>query len=165
MSDICSFARFSGQQQFIEMYGQCVIEACKSEDSHLILCDSDFAHWPLADQDVLNAMQEWAAVPSNQRVMDVVCLTYNVLAEKNDAWVRWRRQWEHRVRCWSVDVVLKDSIPSVFWSDHCVLVLSQPELFNGFISNDRQRIVRWRAQLDTFLRYAQPASPVTVLGL
>lgn len=165
MSNIPSFARFTNQQEFVEMYCLCMIEACESEANQLILCDTNFANWPLSNQEVLNAMQKWAAALSNLRIMDVLCLTYDILAKEHDAWVRWRRQWEHRVRCGSVDAVLEESIPSIFWSEHCVLVLNQPELFQGFVSNDRQRVVRWRAQLDTFLRNSQPAFPVTVLGL
>lgn len=160
-----SFIKFTGKSDFPRLLCESLIEACEQGANQLILCDSNFANWPLSDDVVIEALNVWANSHSNRRVMDFVASTYGDLVEQHDPWVLWRRRWSHRVRCWETNEEQMISAPCIFWSEYCVLVVNQLEKSDGFVSREKMRIAQVRSQLNEILRNADAAFPATTLGL
>ena len=154
---------FTARSDFLEAWHRALARVAERGCRELLLCDADYAHWPLGERATLEHLSAW--VMSHRRLV-VLAAQFDTLQRQHPRWVNWRRQWSHVVQCRQVDAADVAAIPSMVLAPGEVsLRLRDPVRFRGRLSFERADAVRDADDLDAFLQRSHEAFPVTNLGL
>ena len=129
----------------------------------VICIDKHFAHWPLDEPDVLQALSVWLRKPG--RRLGLLAQDYATAARSLPRFARWRRDYTHCIDAWQpVDEGLPPGLRGL-WADGLALQWQDlPALQLRSITNPVQ-LAQMRALSADFLQRCEPAWPVTTLGL
>lgn len=131
--------------------------------THLWLCDSDFAAWPLEQATVAEALSRW--VRSHHR-LTLLAADYGALAQRAPRWHAWRRQWSHVVRCLQVHEELAAHVPTLLFAPGVLaLRLFDRERCRGRVLRSPLELTQCGEALDALSQRADEGLPVTTLGL
>jgi len=155
--------RFEGRGAFQQAVRDALGEAARVGCRELILCDADYADWPLSDPTVIDALQAWAM---SHRRLTVLAAQYEPLARQHVRWVNWRRQWSHIVETRAVEHVPGVEIPSLLLAPG-LLAVRRLDLAShrGVVDRRPSDLTPVAEQLQELMDKAVPAFPVTTLGL
>lgn len=154
---------FTARGDFLDAWHRALARVVERGCRELLLCDADYAHWPLGERATLEQLSAW--VMSHRRLV-VIAAQFDTLQRQHPRWVNWRRQWSHVVQCRQVDEADVAAIPSmVLAPGEISLRLRDPVRFRGRLSFERADAVRDADDLDAFLQRSHEAFPVTSLGL
>ena len=92
---------------------QALATAAQEGWSRILLCDTDFADWPLGDREVVAALNAWSA---RGRSLHLLARDYSVLRQTHPRFVQWRITWSHLVEAQACASASADELPSVLWS-------------------------------------------------
>jgi len=138
-------------------------EVAQAGCRELWLCDEDFSDWPLNDDDVIDALTQWA-LP--HRKLTVLARHYDDVTRKHPRWVEWRRTWSHVVECRSNEEAESGSIPTLLVAQPLVCVrLVDRVHYRGSVSREAGDILRNRETIDAVLQRSVEAFPASILGL
>jgi hypothetical protein len=138
-------------------------ECARARTSELWLCDRDFAHWPLGQPAMVEALTRWIGA---KRQLTLVAADYTAFPARFPRWVAWRRQWAHAVRCLAAHEEVAAKLPTMLLAPGLIAVrLQDRERLRGRIYRDAQDIARCRDPLDALLQRTEESFPVTTLGL
>lgn len=129
----------------------------------LLLCDSDYADWPLGEPAVIESLQRWA-LPHRRLVL--LASEFDTLARRHPRWVAWRRGWSHIVDCRALPDISAEELPSVLLAPG-LLVLRRIDRIRHRAVLDRGQadLLREQERLHELQSRSVPAFPVTTLGL
>lgn len=128
------------------------------------LADSDFAHWPLGERAVVDALARWAQ-PAHRR-LHLFAANFDAIGRLHPRWVAWRRQWAHQVECRTDMALEPGQIPTVWIAPGLgSLRLWDTTRWLGRWSRNAADMAGDREVLDAVLQQSQPAFPATVTGL
>lgn len=154
---------FAARGDFLTAWHRALARVVERGCRDLLLCDADYAHWPLGERATLEQLSAW--VMSHRRLV-VVAAQFDTLQRQHPRWVTWRRQWSHVVQCRQVDEADVAAIPSMVLAPGEVsLRVRDMVRFRGRLSFERADAVRDADDLDAFLQRSHEAFPVTSLGL
>jgi len=128
----------------------------------LILCDADFADWPLGAQEVAQALHDWARAG---RRFTMLALDYRSVQRLHPRFVHWRQRWDHLIDCRLCRGNDALSFPSGVWSPHWVMQRIDVERDVVICDAGAERRVSLRQQLDEWRRDSVPGLAASVLGL
>lgn len=129
----------------------------------LVLCDPDFADWPLGEPAVLAALSAWA-LPHRRMVL--LARHFDHFDRAHPRWVAWRRQWGHVVECRAADEQDADGLPSVLVAPPLGALRRADALhWRGWCYSEPNDIRRCTEMVDAALQRGSPSFPVTQLGL
>ncbi len=155
--------RFAGPQAFAALIRQALGSAACQGWSQLILCDADFADWPLGERAVVGALQQWAR---KGRQCTLLALDYTDLERRQPRFVQWRRQFDHLLTCRRALTTEASSLPSALWTPDWVLQRHDPHSNQGWTGSEPQRRLALAQDLQEWLQHqSTPAFPASVLGL
>jgi hypothetical protein len=129
----------------------------------IVLCDPDFADWPLGERAVVDALARWAAP---RRRLQLLAGGYDQFACRHARWVEWRRAWSHLVECRVNEEIEAAQLPSLCLVPGIVAVrLLDPVHHRGYASGDASDVQACREAIDAVSQRSMPAFPSTTLGL
>ena len=154
--------RFDGPTEFAAVIRLAFAAAAAQGWREIIICDANFASWPLGERAVAQCLQEWS---KTGRTLTVLARDYNEVIRRHARFVSWRRTWSHIIECRSNTAVAEEDFPSAFWSPiWCCQKLDVPHS-RGVASPEAVRRVVIRERLNECLRRSSPAFAATTLGL
>jgi hypothetical protein len=154
--------RFSGRLEFQQLIRDALAQAAAQGWRELILCDPDFADWPLGERAVAESLGAWSA--AGRRCTLLAC-RYDELAIRHARFVSWRRSWSHIIDARACGGADRTDFPSAIWSPGWVLQRLDPERCNGYCGDEPERRLLLRETLQEWLRRSGPAFAATTLGL
>lgn len=153
---------FSGHQQFAQVLRVALQMAHEQNWSEIIVCDTDFATWPLAERAVSELLHQWSMTG---RRFTLLARDYRQIQSQQHRFVEWRRRWAHIVTAHACQQRTETDFPSVFWSPQWACQRVHQEYSKGYAGSEGWRLIALREQLDELLAKSTPAFPATVLGL
>ena len=154
--------RLSGRKVFIDLLRQAFAAAAQQGWTRIVLCDPDFADWPLGERDVAASLNAWA---SRGRTIHLIARDYAVLRQMHPRFVQWRTTWSHLVEAQACASASVDELPSVFWSPAWTLQRLDPVRCTLVASRSPERRVALQEQLQQWSLKGTPAFPASMLGL
>jgi hypothetical protein len=128
-----------------------------------LICDVDFAAWPLDDPAVLRRLASWLR-PAGRR-LTIVVRDVDATARLHPLFARWRRDWAHRIAVWQpVDGLLAPGLRLLLAGTAAAQWLEAPDWRLRLIT-DSVHLAALHEQCADFLQRCEPAWPVTTLGL
>lgn len=128
----------------------------------IVLCDADFADWPLGERSTIAALDAWAR---RGRTLQILARDYDTLRLRHPRFVQWRTLWSHLVEAHACPQVDEGELPSAFWTPTWTLQRLD-RVHGSFVAShapQRRAVLRERIQA-CWLRSA-PGLPATTLGL
>ena len=154
--------RFSGRTVFVGLLRQAFAAAAEEGWNRIVLCDPDFADWPLGEREVVASLNAWA---SRGRTIHLFARDYNVVRQMHPRFVLWRTTWSHLVEAQACASATADVLPSVFWSPAWTLQRLDPVRCTIVASRAPERRVALQEQLQQWSLKGTPAFPASTLGL
>lgn len=147
------------QQALREVFLALPASGCRE----LLLCDEDFAGWPLGEVAVVEALGQWI---NGRRKLVMVARHFDEVQRRHARWVSFRRLWAHSVDCRRAHDVDVAPLPCIVLAgDACVLRLADTVHHRGRLSVDASDIRPSREAFDAILQQSQPSFPATTLGI
>lgn len=154
--------RFTGPGEFSNLIRQALRAAAVEGWREIILCDRDFADWPLGEQAVVQALNGWS---KTGRKLILVARTYDAVPRRHARFVTWRQTWSHVVECRKTAATSADGMISALWSPGWVFERLDVQRSSGVAGFEVGRRTALRERLNEHLLNSSPAFPATVLGL
>lgn len=154
--------RFEGRAAFQQLVRDALATAAREGWRELVLCDADFADWPLGERAVAESLQAWSA---GGRQCTLLARRWDEVVRRHARFVSWRGKWAHIIdarACPSADPL---ELPSAIWSRGWVLQRVDLERCNGYTGAEPERRLLLREQLNEWLRKSSPSFPSNTLGL
>lgn len=152
-----------GRKEFEAAVRAAIAGAAVAGWRELILCDPDFARWPLGERAVIESLTQW--IGGNRR-LTLVALHFDEFARRHSRWVRWRNQWSHVVSCRAATEIAAADVPVLLLvPGELTLQIDDPLRFLGRVSPDPAVAALARERIDAILQRSIEALPVTTLGL
>lgn len=154
--------RFQGREAFAALVRTALAQAAAQGWRELLLCDADFADWPLGEAAVVESLHAWAR--QGQRMTLLAC-SYDEVLRRHPRFVRWRTTWEHKItaqRCARAD---PGDLPSVLSAPTWVLQRLDVARCAGLSGSEPERRVLLHEVVHEWMRRSTPGFPASVLGL
>lgn len=154
--------RFLGRSEFQQLVRDALACAAREGWREIILCDADFADWPLGERAVAQALQDWSA--SGRRCV-LLAKRYDEVVRRHARFVTWRKTWSHIIDARACGFADTLEFPSAIWSPGWVLQRLDLERCNGFCGAEPERRLALREMLNEWLARSAPSFPAVTLGL
>lgn len=154
--------RFLGRSEFQQLVRDASACAAREGWREIILCDADFADWPLGERAVAQALQDWSA--SGRRCV-LLAKRYDEVVRRHARFVTWRKTWSHIIDARACGFADTLEFPSAIWSPGWVLQRLDLERCNGFCGAEPERRLALREMLNEWLARSAPSFPAVTLGL
>lgn len=154
--------RLEGRGLFADLVRQAFAAAAQEGWPRMLLCDADFADWPLGEREVVESLHAWSA---RGRTMQLLARDFTPLRERHPRFVQWRVTWSHLVEAHACVHAPAADLPSVLWSPAWSLHRIDP-LHGTMVASRRadQRVALQEA-LQGWWQKGSPAFPASTLGL
>ena len=142
-----------------EVLGEAASQGCRE----LLICDADFADWPLGERAVIELLTQWAGA---KRRFTMLAQHYDAVVARHSRFVQWRRTWSHLIDCRSLEELDADDWPTVLLARDlaCVRLLNRVHL-RGVVSHDSADLLLAAESIDAVLQRSAEAFPATTLGI
>lgn len=138
-------------------------QAAHARCRELLLCDADYADWPLGERAVLESLSQWA---HSHRKLTLLAASFDEITRRHTRFLEWRRQWSHVVECRSLDESDAREAPRLLLAPGLLSVrIFDTKHWRGAVSLDPAQQIHCREQVDALLQRSCEALPVTTLGL
>ncbi|MES2887044.1 MAG: hypothetical protein V4739_03435 [Pseudomonadota bacterium] len=129
----------------------------------VFLSDLHFADWPLSEQEVVDALTQWA---QPYRSLTLLASHYDDMARHHARWVAWRQRWTHVVSCRAADSEQVGDVPTqlLIPGQQVIRLVDRPS-YRGSVSTAETDLVQAQEALDAVLQRSSDAFPATTLGL
>ena len=154
--------RLSGRQAFADLVRQALETAAREGWPRIVLCDADFADWPLGDRDVVASLNAWS---TRGRSLQLLAREYGVLRQLHPRFVQWRVTWSHLVEAQACPAATVEELPSLLWSPVWTLQRLDTVRCTMVASRSAERRVALQEQLQQWWLKGTPAFPASTLGL
>jgi hypothetical protein len=156
-------SRSDFQNAIREAFASLAESAC----NEVVICDTDFADWPLGEISVIDSLTQWVRP---HRKLTVYAQNFDDVLRRHSRWVTWRRQFAHAVECRVVEPLEQGRMPTLFtargaqFGGLTVRVFDATRL-RGTLSADARDGVLAREQIDAISQRSAEGFPATTLGL
>lgn len=154
--------RLEGHALFGDLVRQALATAAAEGWSRIVLCDVNFADWPLGERDVVASLHAWSA---RGRTLQLIARDFRDLRERHPRFVQWRVTWSHLVEAHACSSAADGDLPSALWSPGWTMERIDPSRGTLLASHDAARRVALREQLNQWWQKGAPAFPASTLGL
>lgn len=153
---------FSGRTEFQQLVRDALASAAREGWREIILCDPDFADWPLGERAVAEALQAWSATG---RRCTLLARRHDEVVRRHARFVNWRTTWSHIVEARACPAADPLDFPSAIWSPGWVLHRLDSERCVGIAGHEPERRVMLRETLQGWLEKSTSSFPASTLGL
>ena len=154
--------RFSGRTEFGDLIRRAFRAAANQGWREIIICDADFADWPLGERAVTSALGDWSRTG---RKLIMIARSYDAVTRRHPRFVTWRQTWSHIVECRGSASASSETLPSAMWTPDWVFERLDLERSGGYSGHEATRRVALRESLNERMLKSVPAFPATTLGL
>ncbi len=154
--------RLNGRSVFTQAVRDALRAAARESWNELILCDANYADWPLGERAVVESLQAWAR---GGRRLHMLAMDYAGVARQHARFVKWRQTWDHIIECRVCRSSDALAFPSALWTPAWVMQRIDPERDVLVCDSAASRRVELRQMLDEWRRDSTPGFPASVLGL
>jgi hypothetical protein len=154
--------RLQGRSVFQQAVRDALLIAARDGWNELILCDANYADWPLGERAVVESLQDWSR--SGRRFV-MLAMDYRGVPRLHPRFVKWRQTWDHIIECRVCRTSDALAFPSVFWSPAWVMQRIDSEHDVLLCDSEAARRVGLRQMLDECRRESSSGFPASVLGL
>ena len=154
--------RFECRVAFQQLVRDALACAAREGWREIIMCDANFADWPLGERAVAESLQAWS---KTGRQVTLLAKRYDEVVRRHARFVSWRGTWSHIIEaraCTGADPL---ELPSAIWSPGWVMHRLDPERCNGYSGAEPERRLALRESLNEWLGKSSPAFPASTLGL
>ena len=142
-----------------EAFAALSVSAC----SEVVICDTDFADWPLGEISVIDSLSNWAR-PS--RKLTVYAQNFDEVQRRHPRWVTWRRQFAHAVQCRVVEPLEQGHMPCLFTARGGLTIrMFDSVRFRGTLCASAADAVLAQEMIDAISQRSGEGFAVTTLGL
>lgn len=153
----------STRGEFHDALRQALAEAAQTGCREILLCDVDFADWPIGERAVIESLTKWAYA---HRRLTMIANHFDEVPRRHARFVEWRRTYAHVVDCRANDELEAGQMPTMLLAPGLVGVrLVDPVHYRGSVTHDTADLLPWREALDAVLQRSSAAFPATNLGL
>jgi hypothetical protein len=156
---------FTGRASFQAALRDWFAEAAAAGCRELVLCDPDFADWPLGESAVIDSLTAWAGP---QRRLTLLALNFDAVARRHPRFVAWRARWSHLVTCRALPELQADDVPVLAVATMPAVIalrVFEPLRHHGVVSREPADSLVAKEQTDAISQRSVEAFPVTSLGL
>lgn len=153
---------FSGRQAFRDVLLAAFDAAARENWRELVLCDADFADWPMGERVVVDALQAWAG---KGRQLVLLAERFDVFERQHPRFVPWRQLWSHIIDCRVCRGPGLPAVPSAISAPGWMMQRLDVAHFRGVCENDPVRRRALREHIDECLRQSRSGFPASTLGL
>lgn len=161
-SPVLPQGRLEGRSAFTQAVRDGLQTAVREGWNELILCDANFADWPLGERAVVESLQAWSR---RGRHFVMLAMDYSGFPRQHARFVTWRQTWDHIIECRLSRATDALAFPSVLWSPAWALQRIDVERDVLVCDSAASRRVGLRQLLDECRRDSAPGFPASVLGL
>lgn len=154
--------RFEGREAFAQQVRGALAAAAREGWREIVLCDADFADWPLGERAVAQHLHDWSA---SGRRCTLIAQRWDEVARRHARFVSWRRTWSHLIEARGCAGADRLELPSAIWSPGWAMQRLDPDLSVGHCGDEPKRCTALRELLDLWLAASSPAFPATTFGL
>ena len=130
----------------------------------MVWVDPDFEHWPLDDAALLQSLGDWLRLP--QRQLMLLANDFEGVRRQHARFVASYRTWSHVIAAFSPAQDDAAELPSLLLvQDTVQLQLLDKAHWRGWSSTEPATLRLGSERVDALLQCAEPAFPVTTLGL
>lgn len=156
--------RIDGPGAWTEALRWALPRCARAPVRRIVCIDPDFDGWPLDDPGALRAFTDWLRLPQRQWVL--LASSYAAVPRRQPRFTAWRAPWVHALHTLQVPAECRADLPSVLLDDQGLcLWLSDRERGRGGALRDRRAAHPWLERAGDLMARAEPAFPVTPLGL
>ncbi|MEJ6023786.1 hypothetical protein [Ramlibacter sp. PS4R-6] len=153
---------FSGPDTFRDLVRAALAAANEQGWRELILCDPDFADWPLGERAVVESLGAWS---QRGRRCILLARNWDEAVRRHARFVSWRRTWSHIIEahaCRSADPI---EFPSAIWTPGWVLERRDLVQCRGWTGPEPDRRLTLREKINEWLGKSAPGFPSHTTGL
>lgn len=154
--------RFAGREAFAQRVRDALAVASAHGWRELILCDADFAGWPLHERQVVESLHAWSRAG---RSCTILAVGFDTVIRQHARFVGWRRTWGHIIEARTCRQIDPGNFPTVLWSPHWTMQLLDPVRSVGVHGAEPERIVQTREKMNELMQVSSPGFPSKTLGL
>lgn len=154
--------RLTGRLAFAANIRLALQHAAREGWPTLLLCDPDFADWPLGERSVIEALNAWAR---RGRQLRLLARDFAPLRLQHPRFVQWRITWAHRVEAQAWASAAPGDLPSAMWTPGWTLERLDVLRCTGVCSADPARRIALRERIDTAWSRGSPSFAASTLGL
>ncbi len=88
--------RLQGRSVFQQAVRDALQTAAREGWNEIIVCDANFADWPLGERAVADALQAWSR---GGRRFVMLAMRYEGIPRWHARFVKWRQTWDHIIEC------------------------------------------------------------------
>ena len=156
--------RIDGRGEFQAAVREALRQAAERGDTDLVLCDADFADWPLGEREVIASLESWARP---RRRMTVFAANYDEVVRRHPRWVAWRRTWAHLVECRAVAEQQAAACPTMLLvpTGPLTIRLHDPQRLRGVLSSEPRDATAASELLEALHQHTVESFSPTTLGL
>lgn len=154
--------RLNGRGAFVQAVRDALDAAAREGWNELMLCDANYADWPLGERAVAESLQAWSR--SGRRFV-MLAMDYSGLPRQHARFVNWRRTWDHIIECRVCRSGDALAFTSALWTPAWVMQRIDTERDVLVCDSAASRRVELRQVLDEWRRDSTPGFPASVLGL
>lgn len=155
---------FAGREQFRALIRQALASAQAAGWRELVFSDADFVDWPLGERAVIQSLDDWVLRGQGQR-LTLLARSYDEMERCHALFVRWRRQWSHKIEARMVRQADADDVPSALCTPTWALQRLDPVRHAGTCGPEPERRQLLGQQLDEWLQRSSAGFAATTLGL
>ena len=161
-----TYRLFTTRDDFVQSLREGIFAAAEQGCREMWWCDSDYAHWPLSEPAVLDALTCWSL--SHRRLV-MVAQTYDEVRFLHSRFVQWRVRFSHVLDACQfsdVDDETQQALPTMMLAPSVVTVrLFDKQVWRGSISHEKADEVRAKDLIDAIAQRSIPSFASTTLGL
>lgn len=154
--------RLGGRTAFLQTVRDALQAAAREGWQELVLCDADFADWPLGEREVVESLQAWSRGGRHFRML---AMDYSALRRDKARFVRWRQTWDHIIECRLSRDTDALAFPSVILGPAWVMQRIDRERDVLVCDKAAVRRLAVRQTVDECRRQSTPGFPASTLGL
>jgi hypothetical protein len=153
---------FEGREAFQQLVRDALAASAREGWRELILCDPDFADWPLYERATVQSLQDWSQAG---RKCILLARRWDDVIRRHARFVTWRQTWSHIIDargCPSADPL---ELPSAILTPAWAMERRDIERCRGYSGAEPSRRLELRERLHEWLAKSTPAFAATTLGL
>ena len=153
---------FSGPDTFRDLVRKALAAAHEQGWRELILCDPDFADWPLGERAVAESLSAWSQAG---RKCTLLARNWDEAVRRHARFVTWRRTWAHLIEARSCRSADPEEFPSAIWTPEWVLERRDVLQGRGWTGPEPERRLALKEKIREWMGKSAPGFPSHTTGL
>jgi hypothetical protein len=153
---------FAGRDTFRDLVRTALAAAQGQGWKEIILCDADFADWPLGERAVAESLAAWSQAG---RKCVLMARTWDEAQRRHARFVTWRRTWSHIIEARSCRSADPEEFPSAIWTPGWVLERRDVIQSRGWMGPEADRRVALREKINEWMGKSSPGFASHTTGL